>query len=52
MKLKIVGGGGIATARHVREHLEAGSHAVQLATAAMLDPLVGLEIRRALADGQ
>jgi dihydroorotate dehydrogenase (NAD+) catalytic subunit len=51
LKLKIVGGGGIATAQHVREHLNAGSHAVQLATAAMLDPRVGLEIRRALADG-
>jgi len=49
--LRLVGVGGIATAQHVRAHLEAGSHAVQLATAAMLDPQVGLKIRRDHAAG-
>jgi len=49
LALRLVGVGGIATAAHVRAHLDAGAHAVQLATAAMLDPTVGLSIRRHLA---
>jgi dihydroorotate dehydrogenase len=49
LALRLVGVGGIATAAHVRAHLDAGAHAVQLATAAMLDPHVGLAIRRELA---
>ena len=48
LPLQLVGVGGISTARHVRDHLQAGAHFVQLATAAMLDPSVGLRIRRAL----
>jgi dihydroorotate dehydrogenase len=48
LKLRLVGVGGIATAEDVRAHLDAGSHSVQLATAAMLEPLLGLRIRRAL----
>jgi dihydroorotate dehydrogenase len=48
LKLKLVGVGGIETAADVRAHLDAGSHAVQLATAAMLDPLVGIKIREQL----
>ena len=48
-KLRLVGVGGIATAELVRAHLNAGAHAVQLATSAMLDPGVGLEIRPALS---
>jgi len=47
-QLRIVGVGGIGTATHVRAHLDAGAHAVQLATAAMLDPTIGLKIRSAL----
>jgi dihydroorotate dehydrogenase len=50
LKLRIIGVGGIATAAHVQAHLHAGAHAVQLATAAMLDPRVGLAIRAALAE--
>jgi len=50
LKLRLVGVGGIATAAHVRAHFDAGAHAVQLATAAMLDPRVGLAIRAALAE--
>jgi len=48
--LKRVGVGGIGTKHYVREFLACGCHAVQLATAAMLDPGVGLRIRRELAD--
>jgi dihydroorotate dehydrogenase len=51
LKLQIVGGGGIATWQHVETHLLAGSHAVQLATAAMLDPGVGVRIRHASIGG-
>jgi dihydroorotate dehydrogenase (NAD+) catalytic subunit len=50
LNLRVVGVGGIATAQHVRAYLEAGSQAVQLATAAMLDPLLGLQLRRALSE--
>jgi len=48
LPLRLVGVGGIANAAHVRSYLDAGSHAVQLATAAMLEPAVALNIRRAL----
>jgi dihydroorotate dehydrogenase len=48
LALQLVGVGGIGSAADVREHLRAGSHAVQLATAAMLDPQAGLRIRTAL----
>jgi dihydroorotate dehydrogenase len=44
--VRIIGGGGIFEAAHVRDYLEAGAEAVALATAAMLDPLVGCRIRR------
>jgi dihydroorotate dehydrogenase len=49
LKLRLVGVGGIATAEHLHAHLDAGCHAVQLATAAMLDPRIGLAIRKTLA---
>src|ERR1051325_4378718 len=48
LPLRLVGVGGIATAEHVRECIRAGSHAVQLATAAMLDPTIGFKIRAEL----
>jgi dihydroorotate dehydrogenase (NAD+) catalytic subunit len=44
--LRLVGVGGIATFAQVQSHLKMGSHAVQFATAAMLNPLIGEEIRR------
>jgi dihydroorotate dehydrogenase len=47
--LKLVGVGGIGSTRHVLDFLARGCHAVQLATAAMLDPGAGLRIRRELA---
>jgi dihydroorotate dehydrogenase len=44
--LHLVGVGGISSAEHVGEFLRAGAKAVQIATAAMLDPGVGLAMRR------
>jgi dihydroorotate dehydrogenase len=46
LALRVIGVGGIFTAGDVRRYLSAGAEAVQLATAAMIDPEVGLEIRR------
>ena len=44
--LELVGVGGIGSAADVRRYLDAGATAVQLATAPMVDPEVGLKIRR------
>jgi dihydroorotate dehydrogenase len=43
-----IGVGGAGTAQHVREYLAAGATAVHIATAAMVDPFVGVRIRGAL----
>jgi dihydroorotate dehydrogenase len=43
--IRLIGVGGISAAQHVCEYLSAGAEAVQLATAPMLDPIVGLRIR-------
>lgn len=50
LRLRLVGVGGASSAAHVREYLDAGAHAVHLATAAMIEPEVGLRIRREWAD--
>ena len=47
--LQIIGVGGIFTTQHVMNYLEQGAASVQLATAAMLDPTVGVRIRKELA---
>ena len=47
--LLLVGVGGVMTADDVRERLAAGAHNVHLATAPMIDPLVGLRIRKQLS---
>lgn len=52
LPLRVIGVGGIRTAEHVRAYLQAGAEAVQIATAAMVDPLVGVTIRQQLAAGQ
>jgi dihydroorotate dehydrogenase len=44
--LRLVGVGGISTAVHVGDFLRAGAHAVQLATAAMRDPQIGVTMRQ------
>lgn len=49
--LALISVGGISSAAQVRECLAAGAEAVHLATAAMLDPAVGLKIRQALSSG-
>jgi dihydroorotate dehydrogenase len=49
--VRLIGVGGISTAQHVRQYLSAGAEAVQLATAPMVDPLVGLRIRAELRSG-
>jgi dihydroorotate dehydrogenase (NAD+) catalytic subunit len=48
LAIRLVGVGGISSVAQVRGHLEAGSHGVQLGTAAMLDPMVGQKIREYL----
>jgi dihydroorotate dehydrogenase len=48
LTLRVIGVGGISTAGDVHRYLDAGAEAVQLATAAMIDPEVGLKIRREL----
>jgi dihydroorotate dehydrogenase len=47
--VRVIGVGGASTAEHVRDYLAAGVEAVHIATAAMVDPLVGLKIRWQLA---
>jgi dihydroorotate dehydrogenase (NAD+) catalytic subunit len=46
-ELEIIGVGGIGSADDVRAHLRAGAASVHIATAAMVDPLIGEKIRRA-----
>jgi dihydroorotate dehydrogenase (NAD+) catalytic subunit len=48
-KMRLVGVGGISRAADVRDYLAAGAESVQLATAAMVDPLIGLAIRREIS---
>jgi dihydroorotate dehydrogenase (NAD+) catalytic subunit len=50
LKLRIIGVGGISTATHVRQYIDAGAETVQLATAAMTDPEVGCRIRFQLSN--
>ena len=49
LDISVIGVGGVSTADHVRQFLAAGAESVHIATAAMLDPQVGLQIRRELA---
>jgi len=47
--LEIIGVGGVSTADDVKRYLDAGAHAVHVATAAMIHPAVGLELRKGFA---
>ncbi len=47
-KTVLIGVGGISEATHVTQYLDAGAESVQLATAPMLDPEVGLRIQQQL----
>jgi dihydroorotate dehydrogenase (NAD+) catalytic subunit len=49
--LVILATGGISTAEHARDFLEAGANVVQIATAAIFNPSVAIEIRSGLAIG-
>lgn len=46
LDLQLIGVGGAATANHVKDYLAAGAHAVHIATAAMVNPSVAIDIRR------
>lgn len=46
---QIVGVGGIRNADDVSQYLDAGAHACHLATSAMVDPAVAVQIKRALS---
>lgn len=46
LELQLIGVGGAATATHVKDYLAAGAHAVHIATAAMVNPSVAIDIRR------
>lgn len=50
VSLEIVGVGGAASTSDVRRYLQAGAGNVHIATAAMLNPLVAIRIRDALAE--
>jgi dihydroorotate dehydrogenase (NAD+) catalytic subunit len=49
LSIRLIGVGGASSAEHVLEYLQAGAESVHIATAAMVDPLVGCRIREALA---
>ncbi|MBT5017363.1 hypothetical protein N8590_01730 [bacterium] len=48
LNLDVIGVGGIESADHVQQYLNAGASSVQLATAPMIDPNIGIEIRKSL----
>ena len=50
LPLRLIGVGGASTARHVRDYLEAGAESVHIATAAMVDPWIGIRIRSGLRE--
>ena len=47
---RLIGVGGAATGNDVRDYLKAGAECVHIATAAMIDPSIGLRIRAELAE--
>ncbi len=49
LDMDLVGVGGASAARHVQCYLDAGAGSVHSATAAMTNPMVGVEIKRQLA---
>ena len=49
LELELVGVGGISSASHAQRYLSAGASLVHVATSAMINPLVGLEIKKQLA---
>jgi len=49
LALALIGVGGVSSAEDVESYLDAGADSVQIATAAMVNPLVAVEIRRSWA---
>lgn len=49
--IRLIGVGGISTAEHVNEYLTAGAHAVHIATAAMLNPKLAVELKQSAHAG-
>jgi dihydroorotate dehydrogenase len=47
LDIRLIGVGGVSTIEDVRNYLAAGAQAVHIATAAMVNPLVAIEIKRA-----
>jgi dihydroorotate dehydrogenase len=47
--VRLISVGGVGSAADVVDRLEAGAHHVQAATAAMLNPRIGLDVREELA---
>lgn len=48
LNVQLIGVGGASSAAHIRDYLVAGAHAVHIASAAMVNPAVAIEIRRSL----
>ena len=48
LDVEIIGVGGVSTANHVQRYLTAGASSIHLATAAMINPLVGVQIKQQL----
>ncbi len=51
LPIRVIGVGGVFSAEDVISRLDAGAHHIQLATAAMLNPMVAVNIRRELLAG-
>ena len=51
LPIRVIGVGGVFSAEDVISRLDAGAHHIQLATAAMLNPMVAVDIRRELLAG-
>lgn len=49
LHLKLVGVGGVSTAEHVKQYLDAGAESVHIATGAMVNPAIAYDIRRDLS---
>ncbi len=50
LPLQLIGVGGAETAEDIRMYLDAGAHAVHIATAAMVNPAIGISIRKDFAN--
>ena len=46
LDIRLIGVGGVSTVEDVRDYLAAGAQAVHIATAAMVNPLIAIEIKR------